>query len=190
MCENSHSEIKIRIFLTSLVIIGSINWGAYALGYNFVDALSLELNRLFKTRLPFNNIIYIMVAIAALWLAIKRTTWLPFLGNSVLPESLVPLKELEKTDIIIPIKTLPNVKIAYWAALNKGEETPVNLAYGNYENSGVIMSDNKGNAKLPIMTGTGYILPSGEILSRHVHYRIIGYPNLEGMIGKVETVYY
>ena len=190
MCENSHSEIKMRIFFTALVIIGSINWGLYALGYNLVDSISLQLNRLFKSRVPFNNIIYFMVAIAGLWLATKRTTWLPFLGKSVLPESLVPLKQPLKTDTTISVKTLPNVKIAYWAALNKGEQTDVKKAYGDYENSGVVMSDDKGNVSLPIMTGTGYTLPSGDILPKHVHYRIIGQPNSYGMIGKVETKYY
>ena len=174
----------------SLVIIGSINWGAHALGYNIVDKLSYTLNRTFKTNTPFNNIIYIIVAMAGLLLAMKRTTWLPFLGKSVLPESLIPLKQPTNTNVNVSIKTLPNVKIAYWAALNKGENTDVRVAYGNYENSGVVMSDDKGNALLPITVGTGYTLPSGVILSRHVHYRIIGYPKSYGMIGRVETVYY
>lgn len=191
MCGNYYSKANMHIFLMSLVIIGSINWGLYALGYNLVDAVSYELNKLFNSRIPFNNIIYIMVGLAGLWLASKRSTWLPFLGKTVLPESLVPLKKPSTTtDTYVSIKTLPNVKIAYWSALDKGDETDVIKAYGNYENSGVVMSDDKGNAILPIMTGTGYTLPSGDILPRHVHYRIIGLPNSYGMIGKVETKYY
>jgi uncharacterized membrane protein YuzA (DUF378 family) len=191
MCENSYSDAKMHIFIMSLVIIGSINWGLCAFGYNLVDATSYELNKLFNSRIPFNNIIYIMVGLAGLWLASKRTTWLPFLGKTVLPGSLVSLKKPTIiTDTTISIKTLPNVKIAYWAALDKGEETNVIKAYGDYENSGVVMSDDKGNAALPVMTGTGYTLPSGEILPRHIHYRIIGLPNSYGMIGKVETKYY
>ena len=31
-------------------------------------------------------------------------TWLPFLGTSVFPESLIPIKTPEKTDKIIKIK--------------------------------------------------------------------------------------
>jgi uncharacterized membrane protein YuzA (DUF378 family) len=174
----------------SLVIIGSINWGAHALGYNLVDILSHNLNKIFNSNIPINNIIYIIVAIAGLWVASKRTTWLPFLGNTVFPESLVPLKQPKITDTTIQIKTIPNVKIAYWASLNKGSNTDVRIAYDQYENSGVVISDANGNASLPIMTGTGYTLPSGTILPRHIHYRIVNYPNSYGMMDKIETIYY
>lgn len=174
----------------SLVIIGAINWGAHALGYNIVDILSRNINKLFNSNLPLNKIVYLLVAVAGLLLACKRSTWLPFLGRSVLPESLVPLKQNATPNTKVQITTLPNVKIAYWAALNKGDTTDVNIAYGNYENSGVVMSDEKGNATLPIMTGTGYTLPSGVVLPRHVHYRIIGLPDAEGMMGRIETINY
>ena len=137
-----------------------------------------------------SNIIYIIVAIAGLWLASERTTWLPFLGKTVFPESLIPLKQPIITDTTVQIKTIPNVKIAYWSALNKGNTTDVRIAYGNYENSGVVMSDANGYALLPIMTGTGYTLPSGTIIPRHVHYRVVNYPNSYGMMGKIKTIYY
>jgi hypothetical protein len=52
------------------------------------------------------------------------------------------------------------------------------------------MSDINGNASLPIITGSGYTLPSGEVLSRHVHYRILNHPEYKGMMGKVETINY
>jgi uncharacterized membrane protein YuzA (DUF378 family) len=192
MCENGndYSKAKTHIILMALVIIGSINWGSHALGYNLVDALSREINKIFNSNLPINNIIYIFVAIAGLWLASKRTSWLPFLGKTVFPESLVPLKQPVNTDTSIKIKTIPNVKIAYWSALNKGETTKVNIAYGSYENSGVVMSDANGNATLPIMIGTGYTLPSGSVLPRHVHYRVVSYPNSNGMMGKIKTIFY
>ena len=186
MCRKFYSN---HILLVTLVIIGSINWGAHALGYNFVDILSQELNKLFKSNIPINNIIYIIVAFAGLILASRQTTWLPFLGETVLPESLIPLKTIPTSDKTIQINTLPNVKIAYWTALNKGDHTIVNQAYGNYENSGVVMSDSNGIAVLPIMTGTGYTLPSGCILPRHIHYRVIGHYN-NSMIGKVNTINY
>ena len=192
MCSlyNSNDKYKLHIFLMSLVIIGSINWGAHALGYNIVDALSYQINKVFHSRLPINNIIYLIVAIAGLWLASKRSSWLPFLGNTVFPSSLVPFVQPAKPDTTVSIKTMPNVKIAYWAALNKGDTTDVKSAYGNYENSGVVMSDASGNAILPIITGTGYTIPSGVVLPRHVHYRIVNHPSYNGMMGKIETVNY
>lgn len=186
----SKSKIRMHMLLMALVIIGSINWGTHAFGYNIVDILSKEINKLFNLSVPINKIIYLCVAVAGLFLAFNRSTWLPFLGNTVFPESLIPLSELKTSDTSIEIKTLPNVKIAYWAALNKGQNTNVKLAYGNYENSGVVMSNLDGVAKLPIITGSGYTLPSGTQLPRHIHYRIIGNSDNYSMMGEIETINY
>lgn len=188
MCINN--KIKLHMVLMSLVIIGAINWGACTLGFNLVEALSKGINNIFHSNLPIDRIIYLIVALAGIWLATKRDTWLPFLGKTVFPESLVPQVLPAKPDKIITIKTEPNVKIAYWAALNKGETTDVHLAYGNFENSGVVLSDANGEAKLPIMTGTGYTLPSGQVLPRHVHYRIVNSTKNRGMMSKINTVNY
>lgn len=190
MCKNFSSKSRNYIILMSLVIIGSVNWGAHALGYNIIDGISYKINQIFNSNIPINKIIYIIVAITGLWLASKKTTWLPFLGETVFPESLVPLKQPLNVDTTVKIKTKPNVKIAYWAALNKGDNIDVMSAYGNYENSGVVMSDDNGDALLPIMTGTGYTLPSGTVLPRHVHYRIVNYSDSCGIMGKIKTVYY
>lgn len=191
MCSsnNTYEKSKMHIFFMSLVIIGAINWGGHALGYNFVDILSYQINKLFHSKIPINKIIYLSVAIAGIILARKRSTWLPFLGKTVFPDSLVPLVQPAKPDTNVSIKTKPNVKIAYWAALNKGDTTDVKSAYGKYENSGVVMSDADGNATLPIMTGTGYTLPSGKVLPRHVHYRLVNYPE-NGMMSKIKTINY
>jgi len=190
MSSNVSTKIKLHIFYMSIVIIGAINCGSHAIGYNIVDMLSHNINKIFNSNIPINKIIYLIVAIAGILLASKHTTWLPFLGRSVLPENLVPLKQNATSNTTIQITTIPNVKIAYWAALNKGDKTDVITAYGNYENSGVVMSDAKGNAVLPIMIGTGYTIPSGNVLPRHVHYRIIGLPGADGMMGKIETIKY
>ena len=107
----SSYKLKLHILMMAFVIIGAVNWGAHALGYNFIDALSNQINKVFHSRVPINNIIYLIVAVAGLWLASKQTTWLPFLGKTVFPDSLVPLVQPTKPDIIVSIKTLPNVKI-------------------------------------------------------------------------------
>ena len=181
-------KTKINMLLTAIVIIGAINWGATAVGYNIVELLSNNLNKLLKINYPFDKIIYIIVAICAILLASKRTTWLPFLGKSVLPGSLVSLKIPAKTDMKVKIKTKPNVKIAYWAALPKGVDPDVITAYGDYSNSGVVMSDSNGNVELPILAGSGYIVPSGRNIDRHVHYRVLDKPY--GMMGQIKTKNY
>lgn len=192
MFKKIYIKTKIRMVLLSLVFIGAINWGSTAVGYNFVELLSKTINTSLLTNYPFDKIIYIIVAFAAIWLASKKTTWLPFLGMSVIPSTLIPLKTPKNTTNNatkkINIKTKPNSKIAYWAALAKGNKTYVVDAYSDYSNSGVVMSDSKGNATLEISEGTGYTVPSGRIIPRHVHYRIIGLT--DSMIGKVETIKY
>ncbi len=181
-------ETKLRMILTTVVLVGALNWGATAFGYNLVELLSKNLNNLFKTNYPFDKIVYIIVAICAILLAYDRTTWLPFLGKSVLPDSLVPLKTPTTSDTKVTIKTEPNTKIAYWAALPKGEHPDVITAYDDFSNSGVVMSDSNGNAELPVLAGSSYVVPSGRKISRHVHYRILGEPY--GMMGPIETINY
>jgi hypothetical protein len=50
------------------------------------------------------------------------------------------------------------------------------------------MSNDKGEATIEIKEGSSYIVPSGNVIPKHVHYRVLGLPY--GMIGKIETVYY
>ena len=183
-------KTRLHMVLMLLVIVGSINWGLVGLfNLNLVDVLSTNLNKLLNTTLPINNAIYVLVAIAGIWLAMNRNTWLPFLGSSVLPANLLQLKKPEKSDKVVTIQTeMPNTKVVYWASLPKGDKPPVEEAYSDYSNSGVVMTDDKGKAELPILTGSSYVVPSGKEISRHVHYRLAGLP--WGMVGKVMTVNY
>ena len=195
MYKNNQMKIKLHMLLIGLVLIGAVNWGTTALGYNLVEILSTTVNKTFKLNIPINNIIYIVVALAAIKLAVDKTTWLPFLGVNVLPSNLIPLtKPPNDTNKKINIKTLPNKKIVYWASLPSiKSESPTGLpdvesAYADYSNSGVIMSNDKGEATIEIKVGSDYIVPSGRVISRHVHYRVLGLPY--GMIGEIKTEYY
>ena len=179
---------KLNMLFCTLVLLGAFNWGTTALGYNLVELFSSFINQQLNTSYAIDKVIYMFVAASALCLAIKRDTWLPFLGKTVLPSSLVPLKTPAKSDKTVQIKTIPNSKVAYWAALPRGDNPDVVTAYGDYSNSGVVMSDSNGIAKLPILEGSGYRVPSGRKLSRHIHYRILGLPY--GMVDKVRTIKY
>lgn len=183
------SQYKLHIYLIALIIFGSINYGTTLFGCNMIKCLSKFIDNLFRSSIHLDKIIYLSILVAAIYLAFKRDTWLPFLGESVLPEAIIPLSQPTNTDTIVKIKTLPNVKIAYWASLNKGETANVKLAYNNYENSGVVMSDKNGDVSLPIMVGSGYTLPNGKVLPRHVHYRILGHLD-KGIMSKIDTVNY
>jgi uncharacterized membrane protein YuzA (DUF378 family) len=182
-----YNKTKFRMVLTALVIVGGLNWGATALGYNLVEILSKTINSYFNSDYPIDKVIYIIVALAAIMLAMRRTTWLPFLGRTVLPGSLLELKTPKDANKKIKIKTKPNTKIAYWAATGKDSEQGVWDAYGEYPNAGVVMSNEKGEAELSIVEGAGYVVPTGKTIARHVHYRVVG---PYGMLGKVKTQFY
>ncbi len=188
MYNKIYLKTKLNMILFAIVFVGAINWGATALGYNFVELLSLNINKSLQVNYPIDKIIYVIVALSALWLATKKTTWLPFLGVGIMPSSLVPLTKPTGANKKITIKTRPNTKIIYWSAYQKGEKTPVVDAYSDYANSGAVMSDSNGNAVLEIVEGSGYTVPSGQVIPKHVHYRTVGLP--DGMMGKVETVKY
>lgn len=179
---------KMHMFLMALVIVGSINWGLEAFDYNLVKLLSNFLNNVMHSNYPIDKFIYVIVAIAGVTLATKRDTWLPFLGWTVLPSPVLDLKIPEKYDIKVKIQVEPKSKVVYWASSNKGKPNlDVDAAYGDYKNSGVVLSDDKGNVEFPILTGDSYVLPSGYVLSRHIHYRIV---KSNGTLGHVNTVPY
>lgn len=188
MYNKIYLKTKINMVLFAVVFIGALNWGATALGYNFVELLSKNINGKFNINYPIDKIIYICVALSAIWLASKQTTWLPFLGVGIMPSSLIPLTKPSGANTKVTIKTKPNAKIVYWASYQKGEETNVIDAYSDYANSGAVIADSKGNATLEIVEGSGYTVPSGKVIPRHIHYRTIGLP--DGMMGKVKTVNY
>jgi len=178
-----------HLIVIALVIIGALNWGTTAFGYNLVDIIKNVVNKIAHRETYLDKIIYILVGLAAIKLASKRDFWLPFLGKTVLPSSLIPLKDIIG-DTTIEVKVSPNVKVAYWASLpQKTTEIPkVENAYGDYNNAGVVLSDKNGIAKLIINKGTNYIVPNGREISRHVHYRELDQDM--GFIGKIHTSYY
>ena len=182
------NNTKLRILLTFIVILGSINYGSTVLGYNLIEIFSTSINNLLNKNFPIDKIIYIIIAICGLLLAKKRSTWLPFLGKTVFPESLVSLKKPERSDTVVKIKTKPNTRVAYWASSAKEDNVDVITAYGNFSNGGVVMSNDKGIAELSLVSGSNYIVPSGYKIPRHVHYRTFN--KSYGMMDKIKTQYY
>jgi uncharacterized membrane protein YuzA (DUF378 family) len=182
--------IKFRMLLVALVIIGALNWGATGYGYNFVDIISNKVDSLSGYSCHIDKVIYILVAVSGLLLALRRDTWLPFLGCAALPTGVVPLRTPDNSNIKVNVKVRPNSKVIYWAALGKdNHDQYVENAYNNYSNSGVVMSDSNGNAELIIAEGGSYhIHPFGRTIPRHIHYRVFGKHG--GMIGPVKTIYY
>jgi uncharacterized membrane protein YuzA (DUF378 family) len=180
-----YRKVKLQQLMMGLVLIGAINATLSSFGYDIIHQMGE-----FTGIVPLSKILYILIGISAVKLLVCRNTWLPFLGRSVLPGSVISLKaNSNKTDTVVTIKTKPNAKIVYWAALPKGNNPDVITAYGDYSNSGVVMSDKEGIAKLNILAGSSYTVPPCcRIVPRHVHYRVVGL--LHGMAGPVKTINY
>ncbi len=180
---------SVRMIAVALVLIGGVNWLAFAFGYNLVETINRILSGVFRRKLPIDKVIYFIVGVCAIVLAFDRTLWLPFLGESVLPSVLIPLTSAKTTDNTVKVQVAPKTKVAYWSA--KPSENPeiptVKDAYGNFENSGVVMSDDKGVATLTFEKGTSYVVPSGKEIASHVHYRELS--GEYGLIGPVKSVF-
>jgi uncharacterized membrane protein YuzA (DUF378 family) len=178
------------MILMGFIIAGSLNYGATAFEYNLIEKLNDKINNLVNKNTHLDKIIYIAIAISGLILMFNRTTWLPFLGTCAFPsKGLIPNK-INNGDIKVKVNIKPNTRIAYWSSIQKNpNEVPdVISAYGDFSNSGVVVSDSKGVAVLSFKLGTDYIVPSNKKIKRHVHYREL---DLEyGMMGEVQTVYY
>ena len=184
-------KVKIHMILVALVLIGGINWGTTALGYNLVAMLTNFINNYFRTNTHLDTVIYLTVAIAALALLFKKTTWLPFLGLAAFPsQTFVPNKVNESGSFIVKVNVKPNTRVAYWASKpQSSEQVPqVKQAYDDFSNSGVVTSDSNGVAELLVDPGTSYIVPTGREIPRHIHYRELDKDY--GMMGDVKTTYY
>jgi len=169
-----------------LVIIGSFNWGLSVVNINLVQITNDYVNKLVKKEIPLDKVVYIIIAMAGLYM-IKRDNFLPFLGKTVIPPSVIPLKQNKFQKDSVSVHVPPNSKVIYWASLKTEEPNPIVWdAYGDYSNSGVVMSDNNGVAVLKLLKGSGYVVPGGRYIEPHVHYR---YELMPGKLSRIETVY-
>lgn len=165
-----------------LVIVGSLNWLFIGLfEFNLVTSLVGESS--------VANAIYIIVGIAALSIMFSRDTYLPFLGATIAPCSVLqnrqPPGATKQVKVIVP----PNTKVLYWAAEPANEALKLELswkeAYQKYENAGVATSNGEGVAILKVREPQGYNVPFYGKLNPHVHYRVCGEA---GFMESVKTV--
>lgn len=162
----------------SILLFVSLNTGLKIFN---IDLLSYINNKKILT------LFYLIILICTFFLFKLRDFWLPFLGDAVLPENLVCLKENKNFDRVIDVKVPKGSKVAYWGAKKTNKIGCVTKAYDDYSNSGVVMEKN-GIAKLKVIQGSGYYVPSGKLIKPHLHYRILNKSN--GIMGPIRTIYY
>ena len=199
----------LRMVVTAIVLFSAIHYGALFFDYNLAEYFNLVYFRVFNKRAAIHKIVYALFAICGFILAIDRTTWLPFLGDTVLPSAVVPLKT-NVGDTSVEVNVTPGAKVVYWAAKPaKENETSSSLsdeygiirrkpnelkrrvplveqAYDDFSNSGVVLANDLGVATLSFDKGSEYVVPSGKQLKSHVHYR--EFSDKLGMVGMVQTV--
>jgi len=130
-----------------------------------------------------------LMLLVALWIGLNRNSYLPFLGPTVMPCSLLANRIPEHADTEVRVDGLkPGVTVMYWAA----EPATDGLArikdwrqaYLDFANAGVTRADGAGVAVLVIRKPQPYTVPVKGRLESHVHWRVC---EGGGMLGPVET---
>jgi uncharacterized membrane protein YuzA (DUF378 family) len=171
-----------HLVAVAFVVVGGLIWGVYGLfGVNVVAAI---LGRGFLARA-----IYVIVGIAAVIVAVDRASYLPFLGETVMPCSLLSERTPENADVSVEVNGLtPGSKVLYWATepATEGLARIVDWrrAYLDFANAGVTVVDGAGRATLRVRRPQPYTVPVAGRLEAHVHWRACGD---NGLLGPVRT---
>jgi uncharacterized membrane protein YuzA (DUF378 family) len=175
---------KIYMITVFFVVLGGLNW--LLMGAMGINVVRLVLNR------RMSSILYIVVGACALMLAFRRDVYLPFLGQTVLPAGALALKTPQSANESVEITTRPRAKVVYWASEPTVTADPKkapgwDIAYDEFENSGVVVADDQGKAILRIRgPPQAYTVPLHGKLSPHIHFRIEEHG---GFFGRVQTYY-
>jgi uncharacterized membrane protein YuzA (DUF378 family) len=167
-----------------LVIIGGLNWGSRAvLGKDLISKLLVDFPIVAR-------IIFGVVGLAAIALMFHRDTYLPFLGPTVMPCSVLAEKTPDGADTNISVMVEPNAKVMFWAAEPETDHLKTvptwQEAYLKFVNAGVTTADSSGRATLRVRRPQPYTVPLKGTLSPHVHFRVC---RGGGMMDRVETKY-
>ncbi len=166
-----------------LLILGALNYGAVAI-FRF-GLLEFIFGRGLMARA-----VYALIGFAALMVMFDRDTYLPFLGETVMPASVLAERVPSGASVAVKVRVPPGSKVLYWAAepsmdgledINDWRE-----AYQEFQNAGVTHADSRGHAILKVRPPQAYSVPFRGRLDPHVHYRVC---HPDGMMGRIETVF-
>jgi uncharacterized membrane protein YuzA (DUF378 family) len=138
----------------------------------------------------FSSVIFTTIGFAGLYFLLQRDYYLPFLGETVMPCSVLEDRTPSGADREVGIQVTPGAKVLYWAAEPANEDLKhINDwkdAYTKFENVGVTTADDAGNVTLKVRTPQPYTVPFKGRIEPHIHYRVC---QPGGMIGRVNTVF-
>jgi len=167
-----------------VLVLAGVNWGFVAIFKG--DAIS----SLFGKDSLFSRLFFVFVAFCAIYVGISRDSYLPFLGETVLPCSALQEKVPDRAELKVRIIAPAGQKVIYWAAESNaptdGSLKNWQEAYGEFDNVGVAIAESDGSALLQVRRPQAYLVPIGHRLEPHVHYRICG---KNGMLGPVRSLF-
>lgn len=129
-----------------------------------------------RKRSLWGNVLAVLIALAAIWVGSQRDSYLPFLGESVVPCSVLQDKIPEHADLEVTVDHLkPGAKVIFWAAEPATEGLAKiqdwRRAYLELANAGVATVTEAGTATLRIRKPQPYTVPLMGRLESHVHWR-------------------
>ena len=167
-----------------MLVFSGLNWGLVAIFKT--DVVSSLLGKGSMA----SRIIFILVAASALYVGLSRDSYLPFLGQTVIPCSLLSERIPEKADLKVRIIAPFGKKVLYWAASPENKNKPTSNswqeAYGHFDNAGVAIASEDGSALLQVQRPQSYWVSPARKLEPHVHYRIC---SDNGMMGPVKSLF-
>lgn len=135
---------------------------------------------------------YILIGLCAVAVMFDRDTYLPFLGPTVVPCSVLKDRTPSGATRSVQIKVRPGAKVLYWAAEPTGASEDLKAikdwkrAYAQYDNAGVATAGEDGIATLRLREPQPYWVPMKGTLQHHVHYRVCGEA---GWMERIQTVF-
>lgn len=120
------------------------------------------------------RLVVVIGLVGAVYLGMNRDFYMPFLGPSVVPTSLLKVGTPPDATVAVSIDAPKNAThVMYWAA------TPATMpldnpmaAYRGFKNAGVVEVAG-GRATLRVACPGTYRVGWGRMLPRHLHYRYI-----------------
>lgn len=158
----------------------------------FVLAIFVALSALHRTKLiridafgTVGTVALIAAVVSVGYLAFDRDSYLPFLGECVVPPSLLSAKTPQDSTFTVTVNVpVGATHVMYWASESGAGIVPNPYdAYGNYSNAGIVKASTSGTAILPLRCPSTYSV-RGRQLPRHVHYRAV---HKSGVLGSVQT---
>ena len=163
----------------SFAYVFLVGWLAVTL---VLQSILVVFSKKYAWWLKLNALIWMGIVV---YLGLNRTIFLPFLGPTVFPYTVLKAMQPIKANNAMRLSVDESAMYAvYWAAAETGLSGSPKQAYKNYENAGVAVV-REGVAELSLACPVAYSVPIKGELPKHVHYRLV---YRDGWMGPVENV--